>query len=437
MSTAQPALAGHVRVRVAVIGDPHLEERAFPWLLPVWDAMIEQVIAAQPDHIIITGDLAGGRDTRHVWTLAELREIVPRLRHLSEHAPVLIVAGNHDHPRVLDWLPSISGRYPITVAQEPALVRLPDGHGLVYLLPYPGKGALLKGRTFQTLDEEREAMNAALAERLERFGAYVQTLREDYPGEPIIVATHATWHGALPGGGEIFQPGGDVTVEPTTLAALGVDLVVGGHIHKPGAIWDRGYLVGSVYQGGHGEGGDDRYWWLFDLAEKVHPASALEACVFPDEGRLGLEVYRYPTGAPRRQTIRMRWDGAVLDGPEDFRPEALEGVQLRVIIEADEEHEATIPWGGLDHTFADLDWSPEKRITRTQREARSAALESARTPLEKLLAWAEATGVSVDEERRKRLHDRIEGDARDVASTLASAHPRHGDLIHFATRRDT
>lgn len=442
--TPTPRRAGDVRLRVAAIGDPHLAESEFPWLLPVWDAVVDRIEEARPDIIVLTGDLFGGRDANHLMTIGERHELPGRLRRLSNIAPVIIVKGNHDHPREFRWLESLSGRHRIRAFDEPGLHTV--GGATIYALPYPDKGALLGGETFASIDAEREAMIEALAARLRSLADYVPTWRRENPGRPFIVVSHGTPSGTTGDGTELYRPGGDITMEPALMESVGADLWLNGHIHTPFQLWGRGFDLGSFYPGGFGEGGGDRFWWLFDLGmtSQALPSEPVRFALLQGLSSSGGYTapgvaYRFPTGAPRRVTVSVAWDGAEAKAGFSNPPKNIDGVHVRIVVEADERDEATIPWDRLEADAQEcgaLSVTRAPKIHRVPREVRAPALAKAANDLDRLAAWVETTGATVDEVQRLRLREAIDDPGRDRVARLMENHKTLAGRIAFAAGRE-
>lgn len=432
-----PTRAPDVRLRVAVIGDPHLAEAEFPWLLPCWDAVVDRIAEARPDLVILTGDLFGGRDANHLMTIAERDQLTPRLRRLSDVAPLVIVKGNHDHPREFRWLASLSGRHRIRAFDEPGIHDV--GTATIYALPYPDKGALLGGQTFASIDDEREAMIEALAARLRGLAEYVPTWRRENPGRPLIVVSHGTPSGTTGDGTELYRPGGDVTMDPQIMKAVGADLWVNGHIHSPAQLWPRGFDVGSFYPGGFGEGGGERFWWLFDLVDNADERYPHDDSLYTYDlaGARALAAYRFPTGAPRRFTHRFGWDGTTLHGTNATHEAA--GSHVRIVVTADEAHEASIPWDRIEaaaRSAGALSVTRTPNVHRALREVRAPALARATTDLDRLVAYVETTGATVDEAQRLRLREAIDDPARDWVAELMKNHETLAGRVAFAAGRE-
>jgi hypothetical protein len=100
-------------VKLAHIADPHLGIRQYHRQTPTginqreadiaaaFRAAIEDVIAARPDAVVIAGDLFHSvRPTNYAIVFA-FRQF-QRLREALPHAPVVLIAGNHDTPRSVE-----------------------------------------------------------------------------------------------------------------------------------------------------------------------------------------------------------------------------------------------------------------------------------------------------------------------------------------------
>lgn len=384
--------------RVVAIGDPHLEGRRFSSDLPLWDAVIAGIVEADPHLIVIVGDLIGGHDTSHVTSVEERAALDPRWRRLSDVAPLHIIRGNHDDPRDLGRLESLRGRHPIRVHQGPGLHSIGIEGVVLAALPYPDKGRALGGVVPASHGEESEIVSSWLRARLAALGDAVRRRRATGPVD-VILAGHVSISGALPGGGEVYMPG-DGAVTPGDLASVGADLTIMGHIHAPQQIGPSAHILGSLRELGHGEGGEGRWWWAFDLGGGVRA------------------THRVPSGWRPKRTVRARWDGVALSFDE--RP-PVDDADVRVIVEADAEHERTIPPITIDGAAS---VRVERRIARPATQARASGLSRATTDLDRLLTVAPLLGEQIDTARAVRLGSIIDDvTGADPVAELDQAFP--------------
>lgn len=434
---AHPPRPSDCALRVAVWGDLHCEDAVSSWYPDKLIAAQDASAALAPDIVIQLGDIMGGHDTAHLWTPSERRVYLPILRRFSENAPAVMLQGNHDGEA--DWHAALSATYPILVATDPGPVRVVAGGRPVYVwcLPFPHRGHLAAGRTFVSVEVETAVLERELQAMLEDWRDAIAEIREDEPDSIHIVATHASWKGAVPGGGEVYQPGGDITVDPGGLVATGADLVVGGHVHGPQMLGPRCLLTGATRHLGFGEGGESRYHWMVDICERTRPAdmNADGEClqfIFGD-ARGSITATGLPTGTPRRITIEAEWNGErFVHAPV---PARAEGAQVRIVLTADETHEGTLPTGEAARAAILGDVSTfgvqvdRPRIQRSERAARAPEMLTADRddPVAMLACWHDATkGTVMDREQQRRIRRNIEQADRDPVADLRR---EFGDLI--------
>jgi exonuclease SbcD len=100
-------------MRIAHLADPHLGFRQYHRLTPrghnqreadvalAFSRAIDGVIAAQPDAIVVAGDLFHAVRPTNAAILHAVREF-SRLQRMVPGVPVVVIAGNHDTPRSTD-----------------------------------------------------------------------------------------------------------------------------------------------------------------------------------------------------------------------------------------------------------------------------------------------------------------------------------------------
>jgi DNA repair protein SbcD/Mre11 len=226
------------------------------------------------DLTVVAGDLF---DTASPSPTAE--QIVWRaLLDLSEVAPVLVVAGNHDNPARLDAVAPLLERAGVTVVGAP---RSPQDGGRIHvddlgvkvaLLPFVSQRSIVKAEDIMGSDPDEHA--GAYEERLRRV---IDLLTHDMTTETVnLLVTHLTVHGALQGGGErtahIFGYAIPAGLFPGHLSYVAL-----GHLHRQqkmphsSAVW----YSGSPLQLDFGEVADQKGALLVS-AEPGRPASVAE-----------------------------------------------------------------------------------------------------------------------------------------------------------------
>lgn len=160
--------------------------------------MIGLADANRVDLTVVSGDVF---DTAAPTPVAE--QIVWRaLLDLSEVAPVLVVAGNHDNPARFDAIAPVMERAGVTMLGSP---RAPEHGGVVEvqgarvaLLPFVSQRGIVKVEEIMSEDPDQHAGDYEA-----RIRRVVERLTEAMPTDMVnILVSHLTVYGALAGGGE-------------------------------------------------------------------------------------------------------------------------------------------------------------------------------------------------------------------------------------------
>ncbi|NNC39300.1 MAG: exonuclease subunit SbcD, partial [Acidimicrobiia bacterium] len=132
------------------------------------------------------------------------RIVYQALLALAEVAPVLVVSGNHDHPRRLEAVTPLLELGRVTVRAMPArpedggLVRFADFNTTVALLPFLSQRAIVTADDLMELDPDRHDGKYAT-----RLAAIIDKLTEDLSSDEVnVFCSHLTVHGGAMGGGE-------------------------------------------------------------------------------------------------------------------------------------------------------------------------------------------------------------------------------------------
>ncbi len=226
------------------------------------------------DLVLVAGDVF---DTASPSPVAE--QIVWRaLIDLSEVAPVVVIAGNHDNPARLDALAPLAARTRVTVVGAPrspgdgGVVSMDDLGVKIAMLPFVSQRAIVKVEEIMSSDPDQHA--GAYEDRLRRV---IGLLTEDMTIETVnILVSHLTVYGAKEGGGErsahIFGYAIPAGLFPGHLSYVAL-----GHLHRQqkmahaSAVW----YSGSPLQLDFGEVADQKGALLVS-AEPGRPASVSE-----------------------------------------------------------------------------------------------------------------------------------------------------------------
>jgi exonuclease SbcD len=241
----------------------------------VLDELVTMAGTHQVDLTLVAGDVF---DTASPTPLAE--EIVWRaLLDLSEIAPVVVVAGNHDHPARLDAVAPLLARAGVTMVGTPrgphegGVLVLDDPGVRVALLPFVSRRGIVKAEDIMGSDPDQ--MSGQFAERMRRI---VATLTEGMSADTVnVLVTHLTVFDATLGGGErsahtIFEYAVPAALFPGHLSYVAL-----GHLHRQqkvphaSAVW----YSGSPLQLDFGEIADQK-GALLVTAEPGKPSSVSE-----------------------------------------------------------------------------------------------------------------------------------------------------------------
>ncbi len=258
MKTIAPAIEPHVErqdgsmmsqpIRVLHFADVHIgmenygttdpetgvSSRVFDFLARM-DEMIEYAREGDVDLVIFAGDAFRSRSPNPTYQ----REFAARIRRLSQLAPTVLLAGNHDIPmnaakastveiyRTLD----VPG---VWAAQDYDARRLETKRGPVIIgaAPYPIRARLLEAGSTRgmTIAEQDDALARALHKRLEALRDRANELAA--ADTPRLLCGHFSVAGALWGSERGVMLGRDVVADLKALADPAWDYVALGHIHR-------------------------------------------------------------------------------------------------------------------------------------------------------------------------------------------------------------
>lgn len=240
--------------------------------------VLAELVGLADDHgvdlVVVAGDTF---DSASPGPTSE--EIVWRtLLDLSEIAPVLVVAGNHDNPGRLDAVAPILDRAGIKVVGAP---RSPVDGGVIHLarlgvkvalLPFVSQRGIVKVEEIMGADPDQHA--GAYEDRMRRVISHL-TAEMDTDTVNVLVS-HLTVHGGLEGGGERTAHIFGYAI-PAALFPGHLNYVALGHLHRQqkmphsAAVW----YSGSPLQLDFGEVADQK-GALLVTAEPAKPSSVTE-----------------------------------------------------------------------------------------------------------------------------------------------------------------
>lgn len=383
-------------MRILHIGDVHIDqagdlemtEKALAFAADL--ARRERV-----DLVAIPGDIYG-LDTNHKG-LPKEEAVFVRFVEQLEGIPLFLSRGNHDAPGTLQVF-RLSPN--VRVFEEPAVVSLPEAD--VIILPWPEKGFLAaKG-----LSGEGGLQAAQLA-----LGDLVKglALSRPAPEKPILFMGHISIVGAL---SSSCQPlvGREVQMLACDLQeALSHQFSDGSwrpwyaalnHIHKP-----QDPDVGIVYAGSltcqnWGEEDEQKSVVLVDLPARG--VATMERIPVPERKWVTIDAHVEGGVAPLEKIS----GGLPLILP---LPDACTGANVRFRYTCDEAEAHFFDHLEIKRRFAGAhSLKIEHNITRAER-TRGAEVAAAKGPVEKLEAYAQATGAEITDRLRFKAIEITEG----------------------------
>jgi exonuclease SbcD len=371
------------------------------------DSVVEHCSEFSPDAIIHTGDLFD-----HARPGAEDQALaVDALRRLSEIAPTVVVAGNHDNNLMLDqaWGPlaNLAGDGRLTIRGR---LRRPESGGVVEI---PGAGGsrrilvctvpFVTPHSFARFDRPGETTGGFTAGIKRLHDAYGDWLAEnaDPATDKVVWAAHLLVNGARPAGSERKV---DLADDYATSAAQipPVSYAAFGHIHRaqelPGLISGR-YAGGMLH-------------FRFDEAREGEPEKGVVLVELPATGVPKMTVAPIETGrrlvelAGRIEDFAAQAEAVsgcfvratvVLDGPvPGLRSRVADSLPGAVIVDVRQDIEGAVvgsPAPRREPTSLDEmleQWLVENAVVGTDRERTvrtvqtmvDAALAGRRIPLE-------------------------------------------------------
>lgn len=344
-------------IRVVSTGDWHVTDgERLPDQRATLAKMIASAAGERPDAWLLGGDLYG-TTVPHRSTPAERRVLFPAIVQMASVAPVIIVAGNHDHAGDLAGLAHLAGDYPIHVVSELSeprdfIVSVPTRTGApltVYCLPYPSKKHLLRNESIRGVVEAQERAQAVLAALLHSWTARIRQARAAEPTGAHVALMHIQVDGVEVSGGEVLA-GQEIALSRTQVEAVGFDYVSLHHIHRRQEAAHRAWYPGAPWRNDFGET-DERGYAIVDIGVGAGQALDPDDTMYDDPGRHRVSVGFRATDCRAFMTLRYRWAATTDDGAPTWtvRPGAAElarvaGAEVRMILTVPEAHTASCPW---------------------------------------------------------------------------------------------
>jgi DNA repair exonuclease SbcCD nuclease subunit len=372
-------------LRFLHIGDLHLgrNERNADRIRAL-DQIITEGLAQPLAAWLIPGDLDDA-----MMTVFDKNAISVRVVRMANHAPVVILYGNHDHPGDLDFLALLKATYPIYVVAAPHVLRVPLADGAhtaaIFGFPYPSRqGLVAAGTPTERIPHAaREALDAIF---MVAAADLAQAVTEGCI--PLMIG-HVNVGGSTMSSG---QPniGKEIELDPVLLDRLGPIYKGLNHIHKAQEIGGAHY-AGSICRLDWGEIEEKRYltieyepgWeertWLYEVAS--HPVDV--AKMFHVEGTLTRDGFRLSEACAADADIERRyhagdWTGAEVRVRYRFAAAEREALTFDLV---------TAPFVGATRIL------PDPIPTHT-RAVRAPEVAAARTAEEKLAAFVTSAGAT-------------------------------------------
>ncbi len=373
-------------LRLAHITDPHeTEGQRFIDTKACIDWAVEDAIAEQCQLFAFTGDFSGTTDLSHRPTTLEQNTWDVRFQRCANHAPVIIVYGNHDGPGTLEGYGRLASAHPIIVVSTPQVIDL-DGVR-VFAFPYPWKSEWLTRVHGASIEEKDAAIEGGIRELF--LGWHDQVLDAHARGIPCLWLGHVAIRGCALAGGETLAPGRELTVGVEDLQALGCDYSGSGHIHLSQEMASGIWHVGSVGRSNFGET-DPKGYLLVDVAV----------------GRSF--AHRRLTPARPFITVEATWTLDAGDGAPGWiwdRPASIAGAEVRVQVTIPEEAVGACPADDLEDMLRAEGAVAVvvQRKTVPKQTLRCAAVVEAETIEAQLVAFWDTLGdTGPDAEQRQR-----------------------------------
>jgi exonuclease SbcD len=238
--------------KVSHIGDIHLEEdRYFADTSHCLEWFVGDAIRASVDLFVINGDL-----TTYKATIKERNLWVDMLVEMANHAPVILVAGNHGAELEGDLyvFARARGKHPIYLCTEPEFIEL--GEAAIAVFPYPRKAA--------TVSNEH-SLGEAFARQLEEFNQRF----DQWPGCYKLFFGHFGVAGARVSSGQpLVGRCAEYPLDP--LRDLKAQYVGLSHIHLRQELAPRVWYAGSLSRCDYSEVEDKGYNLVALNAPELH-----------------------------------------------------------------------------------------------------------------------------------------------------------------------
>jgi DNA repair exonuclease SbcCD nuclease subunit len=288
------------------------EDRYFADTTQCLEWFVADAVQSHTNLFVVNGDL-----TTYKATIKERNVWVDMLIRMANHAPVLLVAGNHGAELADDLyvLAKAKGAHPILLCTEPEFIEL--GEAAVAVFPYPRKAAM--AGDCQNLAE-------AFARQLDEFNQRF----EQRPGSYKLFFGHFGVAGARVSSGQpLVGRCAEYPLDP--LRSLQVQYVGLSHVHLRQQLAPRVWYAGSLSRCDYSEVEDKGYNLVTLNAPELRP----------DSSDLTVEFRVSPTR--RMVELHALYEGGELRLPDNLDLLTLKDSRVKVVV--------TVP-NGPDHLLS-------------------------------------------------------------------------------------
>jgi exonuclease SbcD len=366
--------------------------------------------------------LHGGDLFEHKSTPMERNMVASWVRGCANHAPFVIVRGNHDVRGDLTILSSLEANHEIIVEEgcgvhtygiDSSTGELSFGPHVdlplisVAAMAWPRKAELIALLQENLgVEHTEQVARRALQDTLRACGIQLRQTPDAMRLCPKLLLAHAMVNGSVASTGQPLV-GCDFEIDLTDLSLTGADAYLLGHIHKPQS-WEFGgapiLYAGSPRRTAYGELEDKSY------------------LVLTFEGTQLLDVERVPIPCQRMVLIDLDWhpqgDGTGFFGDcgaqlhEEMLPD-LEGADVRFRYRVSPEHREVARVGAKEIKLWLIDDLGVDRVrleaeTIASTRVRSDEITRARTIPEKLEALWRSREEVIKDNHKERLFDKVE-----------------------------
>ena len=363
-------------LRFCHAGDFHLDEdHYFADTAQCLEWFVADAIRANVDFFVINGDL-----TTYKATIKERNFWVDRLVEMANHAPVILVAGNHGAELEGDLyvFGRARGKHPIYLCTEPEFIEL--GEADIAVFPYPRKAEMAGNE---------HSLGETFAQQLDEFNQRF----DQRPGRCKLFFGHFGLAGARVSSGQpLVGRCAEYPLDP--LRCLKAQYVGLSHVHLRQQLASRVWYAGSLSRCDYSEVEDKGY----------HLVTLHAPDLRPDLSDLDVEFRMSPTR--RMVELHAVYEDGELRLPDNLDLVTLKDSRAKVVV--------TVP-NGPDHLLSreQQDVLREKLLAANPAElkvkiehdadltAEPAPIAAAHSAEEKLRAYWTMKGVpSVDRQER-------------------------------------